>query len=305
MEEAHSSAYALHLGSTKMYNTIRENYWWSGMKRDVAEFVAKCLRRKDAIWMIIDLLTKFAYFLAVHSVYSIEKLAQLYIDEIVKLHGTDGQSEKTIQTLEDMLRACVINFTGSWDRHLPLVEFAYNNSFQSSIDQGYRERLKVAQDRQKSYANKRRKDLEFEIDDKVFLKVSPWKGVIRFANRGKLNPRYIGPFHIIERIGPVAYKLELPPELDRIHNVFHVSMLKKYVLDPSHILETPPIELHEDLKFKVQLVRILDRKDRVLRNKSIPMVKVLWKNARMEEMTWEVEHQMRSQYPHLFVESGK
>ncbi|EOX93847.1 Uncharacterized protein TCM_002815 [Theobroma cacao] len=102
---------------------------------------------------------------------------------------------------------------------------------------------------------------------------SAMTGVIRFAKRGKLNPRYIGPFHIIERIGPVAYRLELPPELDRIHNVFHVSMLKKYVPDPSHILETPPIELHEDLKFEVQPVRILDRKDRVLRNKSIPMVK--------------------------------
>ncbi|EOY21675.1 Uncharacterized protein TCM_013741 [Theobroma cacao] len=114
------------------------------------------------------------------------------------------------------------------------------------------------------------------------------KGVIRFASRGKLNPRYIGPFRIIERIGPVAYRLELPSELGRIHNVFHVSMLKKYVPDPSHILETPPIELQEDLKFEVQPVRILDRKDRVLRNKNIPMVKVLWKNARMEEMTWEV-----------------
>ncbi|EOY08397.1 Gag protease polyprotein [Theobroma cacao] len=134
--------------------------------------------------------------------------------------------------------------------------------------------------------------------------VAIWSGVIRFAKREKLNPRYIGPFRIIERIGPVAYRLELPPELDRIHNVFHISMLKKYVPDPSHILETPPIELHEDLKFEVKPVRILDRKDRVLRNKSIPMVKVLWKNARMEEMTWEVESQMRNQYPHLLFESG-
>ncbi|XP_017985366.1 PREDICTED: uncharacterized protein LOC108663957 [Theobroma cacao] len=105
------------------------------------------------------------------------------------------------------------------------------------------------------------------------------KGVIRLVKRGKLNPRYVGPFHIIERIGPVAYRLELPAELDWIHNVFHVSMLKKYVPDPSHILEAPPIELHEDLKFEVQPVRILDQKYWVLRNKSILMVKVLWKNA--------------------------
>ncbi|EOY16971.1 Uncharacterized protein TCM_036055 [Theobroma cacao] len=257
---------------------------------------------------------------------------------------TNGQSERTIQTLEDMLRACVIDFTRSWDKHLPLVEFAYNNSFQSCIGMApyealygrkcrtllcwdevgerklfnvelidltndkikvIRERLKTAQDKQKSYSDRRRKNLEFEVDDRVFLKVFPWKGVIRFAKRGKLNLRYIGPFRIVERIGPVAYRLELPPELDQIHNVFHVSMLKKYVSDPSHILEAPPIELQEDLKFEVQPVRILDRKDRELRNKSIPMVKVLWKNARMEEMTWEVEHQMRNQYLHLFSESGK
>ncbi|WRX28973.1 Integrase [Theobroma cacao] len=276
-------------------------------------------RGKDAIWVIVDRLTKFTNFLAVHSTYSIEKLAQLYIDEIVRLHGvpvsivsdqdprftsrfwskfqealetklkfsttfhpqTDGQSERTIQTMEDMLRACVMDFLGSWDRCLPLVEFAYNNSFQSSIVsvelinltndkiKVIRERLKVAQDRQKSDADKQRKDLEFEIDDRVFLKVSPWKGVIRFANRGKLNPRYIGPFRIIERIGPVVYRLELPSELDQIHNVFHVSMLKKYVPDPSHILEAPSIELHDDLKFEVQPVSILDREERVLRNKSI------------------------------------
>ncbi|XP_017978291.1 PREDICTED: uncharacterized protein LOC108662435 [Theobroma cacao] len=117
------------------------------------------------------------------------------------------------------------------------------------------------------------------------------KSMIRFAKRGKLNLRYIGPFRIIEKFGPVAYRLELAPELDRIHNVFHVSMLKKYVPNPLHILEAPPIELQEDLKFEVQFVRILDRKDRVLRKKNIPMVKVLWKNAWMEEMMWEVEHQ--------------
>ncbi|EOX99665.1 Uncharacterized protein TCM_008409 [Theobroma cacao] len=143
-----------------------------------------------------------------------------------------------------MLRACVIDFTGSWDRHLPLVEFAYNNSFQSSIGMAPYEALyeikcrtplcwdEVAQDRQKSYSDKQRKDLEFEVDDRVFLKVSPWKGVIWFAKREKLNPRYIGPFRIIERIRLVAYRLELPPEFDRIHNVLHVSMLKSMYLIP-------------------------------------------------------------------------
>ena len=138
-----------------------------------------------------------------------------------------------------------------------------------------RERLKVAQDRQKSYVNNRRKELEFEMHNLVFFKAAPWKGVIRFQKKGKLNPRYIGPFRIIERIGPVAYRLELPSKMNRIHNVFHVSMLRKYVLDPSHILEAPPIELNEDLSFEVQPVGIVDQEIKELRNKVFPMVKVL------------------------------
>ena len=163
-----------------------------------------------------------------------------------------------------------------------------------------RERLKVAQDRQKSYADTRRKDLEFEVNDLVFLKVAPWKGVIRFQQRGKLNPRYIGPFRILEKIGPVAYRLELPPELSRIHSVFHVSMLKKYVPDPSHILETPSIELEEDLSFKVQPVAIVDQEMKQLRSKVIPMIKVLWRSDSIEEVTWETEASMRNHYPYLF-----
>ncbi|EOX99936.1 Uncharacterized protein TCM_008970 [Theobroma cacao] len=148
-----------------------------------------------------------------------------------------------------MLRACVIDFTRSWDRHLSLVEFPYNNSFQSSIGMAPYEAL---------YGRKCQTLLCW---DEVVVSCWIMKGVIWFAKWGKLNPRYIGPFLVIERIGPMAYRLELPPELDRIHNVFHVSMLKKYVPDPSHILVTPPIKLQEDLKFKVQLVCILDQKD--------------------------------------------
>ena len=128
-----------------------------------------------------------------------------------------------------------------------------------------RERLKAAQDRQKSYADNRRRALEFQVGDKVFLKISPWKGVIRFHKRGKLNPRYIGPFKVIERVGLVAYRLELPTELDKIHNVFHVSLLKKYLSDPTHILKAPPIELKEYLKFEVQPVQILDRQKKCIK----------------------------------------
>ncbi|GKF57940.1 putative reverse transcriptase domain-containing protein, partial [Tanacetum coccineum] len=179
---------------------------------------------------------------------------------------TDGQSERTIQTLEDMLRACVIYFGKGWDKHLPLVEFSYNNSYHASIKAAsfealyerkcrspvcwaevgdsqltgpeiiqettekivqIRQRLQAARDRQRSYANIRRKPLEFQVGDHVMLKVSPHKGIFRFGKRGKLNPRYIRPFKILERIGLVAYKLELPKKLSSIHNTFHVSNLKK------------------------------------------------------------------------------
>ena len=179
---------------------------------------------------------------------------------------TDGQSERVIQTLEDML-SCVIDYEGSWDRHIPLVEFVYNNSFKSSIGMApyealygrkcrtplcwtelsekkligpdlileteekvkmIRERLKVVIDRQKSYADMKRKDIRYQIVDKVFLKVSPWKKVMRFRKKGKLNPRFIGPYEVIEKVGPVAYRLALPLNLEKIHNVFHVSMLRRY-----------------------------------------------------------------------------
>ena len=148
-----------------------------------------------------------------------------------------------------------------------------------------RARLKAAQDRQKSYADKRRKDLEFKVEDRVFLKLSPWKGVVHFGKRGKLSPRYIGPFEIVERIGPVAYMLDLPEELSRVHNVFHISMLRKYISDPSHVLETPKIELRDDLSYEEQPVQILGREEKELRNKTISLVKVLWRNHLVEEAT--------------------
>ena len=123
----------------------------------------------------------------------------------------------------------------------------------------------------------------------AFLKVAPWKGVIRFKNREKLNLRHFEQFWILERIGPVAYCLELPLELNPTRNVFHISMLRKYIHDPSHVLEAPTFELQEDLSFKVQLVDVNDREMKRLRSKVIPMVKVLWRSDSVEEMTWETE----------------
>src|SRR5262249_19459675 len=163
-----------------------------------------------------------------------------------------------------------------------------------------RKRLLAAQSRQKSYADQRRKDLAFEVGDHVFLKVSPTKGVVRFGQRGKLNPRYIGPFEILEKIGAVAYRLALPPSLDGVHDVFHVSMLKKYMADPSHVVEHLSVAIQPDLTFVEHPIRILDRKTQELRTKSIPLVKVLWQHHSSEEATWELEEDVRKKYPELF-----
>ena len=252
---------------------------------------------------------------------------------------TDGQSERTIQTLEDMLRACVLDFGGSWDEHLSLIEFAYNNSYHSSIHMAphealygrrcrtplcwdqvvdssvvstdiveeanekirvIRQRLQTAQSRQKSYADRRRRELEFEVGDLVYLKVSPLKGVQRFGLRGKLSPRFIGPFEIVERIGPVAYRLRLPESLAQVHDVFHVSTLRKCLADPSQLATVEATPVQEDLPYVESPVQILDRKEKVLRNKIVSLVKVLWPGQKYEEATWEPEAQMQSTYLYLF-----
>ena len=132
-------------------------------------------------------------------------------------------------------------------------------------------------------------DLVFEVGDMVFLRISPWKGVLRFGKHGKLSPWYIGPYRIVERIGEVAYRLEFPYDLDSIHDVFYVSMLRKYILDPSHVLTEQPVEIQENLTYEEEPVQILDRREQVLRNKTIPLVKVLYRSHTVEEATWEHE----------------
>jgi len=382
---------------------LKTHYWWPGMKRDIAEYVARCLtcqqvkaehqkpggllqplpipiwkwehitmdfvvgmprslKHHDAIWVVVDRLTKSAHFLPLRTSYNAEQLAELYIKEIMRLHGvplsivsdrdtkfasqfwhafqtamgtelnlstafhpqTDGQSERTIQTLEDMLRACALNCAGKWDRHLPLAEFAYNNSYHSSIEmapyealyrrrcrtpvcwdevgerklsrvelidqtkeiiQKIRERLRAAQDRQKSYTDVRRRPLIFNIGDHVFLKISPSKGSLRFGKKAKLTPRYIGPFEILQKVGPVAYLLALPPNLQGIHDVFHVSQLLTYIPDPQHVISLEPRQLKENLTYVEEPNRIIDRTDRVLRNRTIPFVKVQWKHHQTADAT--------------------
>ncbi|GJU21558.1 putative reverse transcriptase domain-containing protein [Tanacetum coccineum] len=193
---------------------------------------------------------------------------------------TDGQSERTIQTLEDMLRACVIDFGKGWERHLALVEFSYNNSYHASIKATPFEALYGRKDQQRSYANVRRKPLEFQVGDRVMLKVSPQKGVIRFGKRGKLNPRYIGPFKILKRVGPVAYTLELPEELSNVHSTFHVSNLKKCLSEESLVIPMKELQLKDKLNFVEELVEIMDREVKQLKQSRICIVKVRWNSKR-------------------------
>ncbi|GJV31180.1 putative reverse transcriptase domain-containing protein [Tanacetum coccineum] len=333
----------------------------------------------DAIWVIVDRLTKSAHFLPIREDYKTEKLARIYINEIVARHGvpvsiisdrdgrfashlwqalqkalgtklhmstayhpeTDGQSERTIQTLEDMLRACVMDFGGSWDAHLPLIEFSYNNSYHTSVKCApfealygrkcrspviwtevgesqligpelvqettekifqIKERLKTARSRQKSYADKRRKPLEFKVGDRVLLKVSPWKGVVRFGKKGKLAPRYVGPFEIVECVGPVAYRLKLPQELSCVHDTFHVSNLKKCLAEPDVQVPLDEIEIDENLRFVEEPIEIVERDVKKLKRRRIPLVKVRWNSRQGAEYTWEREDQFRKKYPNLFSE---
>ncbi|XP_052187706.1 uncharacterized protein LOC127798285 [Diospyros lotus] len=162
------------------------------------------------------------------------------------------------------------------------------------------EKMRISQSRQKSYADQRRRNLEFLVGDKAYLKVSPFKSVIRGKRKGKLSPRFIGPYEILEKIGLVAYRLALPVALSNIHDVFHVSQLRKHEPDPTQVLRNETIEIRNDLTYPEEPVRILDQRDQVLRNKVIPLVKVLWGNHDEEEATWEREEEMKISYPHLF-----
>ena len=164
-----------------------------------------------------------------------------------------------------------------------------------------RDNIKVAQDRQKSYADKRRKPIMFQVGDKVMLKVSPWKGVVRFGKRGKLSPRYVGPFIIKERVGQVAYRLELPREMQGIHSTFHVSNLKKCLADTAMEVPLQEIKVDEKLRYTEEPVAIIDRKVRKLRNVEIPLVKVQWKYHKGSDATWETKRDMKTKYPHLFA----
>ncbi|GJW09913.1 putative reverse transcriptase domain-containing protein [Tanacetum coccineum] len=299
---------------------------WDNITMDFVTKLPKSSQGYDTIWVIVDRLTKSAIFMPMRETDPMDKLARMYLKEVVTKHGipvsiicdrdprfasnfwkslqkalgtsldmstayhpqTDGQSERTIQTLEDMLRACVIDFGNGWVKHLPLVEFSYNNSYHASIKAApfealygrkchspvcwtevgqvqltglelvqettkriiqIKQRIQTARDRQKSYADLKRKPMEFQVGDKVMLKVSPLKGVVRFGKRGKLNPRYVRPFKVLKKVGAISYKLELPQELSRVHNTFHVSNLKKCYSDDPLVVPLKGLQVDDKLHF--------------------------------------------------------
>jgi hypothetical protein len=353
---------------------------WESISMDFITGLPSC-QGKDSIWVIVDRLTKSAHFLAVKTTMTASQYAEMYVREIVRLHGTpksivsdrgsvwtsqfwrafqkdmstrldmssafhpqtDGQTERVNQVLEDMLRACVLDFHVNWVKHLPLVEFAYNNSYHSTIGMApfealygrpcrsptcwaeygdkflhgtdyvrdatekmelIKKRIQTAQSRQKSYYDKHKSQRAFEVGSKVLLKVSPIRGVKRFGKKGKLSPRFVGPFEILERIGEVAYRLQLPERMAGVHNVFHVSMLRKHLRDDSdsQVLDTSDLQIDPDMSFVENPVRILARDVKKTRRTDIPIVKVQWSLHGPEDASWVLEEEIRKSYPHLLEE---
>jgi hypothetical protein len=234
-----------------------------------------------------------------------------------------------------MLRACVLNDGPKWDQHLPLAEFSYNNSYQESIEMSHfnalygwpyctllswsesdervifgpdivaeaeekvrqiRANLLTTQSRQKSYTNKRRHALELEVGNHMYIRVSPMKGVRRFGIKGKLDPRYIGLYPILEKYGPLAYRVELPSGLSEVHNIFQMSQLKKCLKPPTDVTIKDNILLEPNLTYKCYPIKAFDQQDRVTRNKTIRFYKVQWNNHSKDEATWECEDYLRSNF---------
>jgi hypothetical protein len=257
---------------------------------------------------------------------------------------TDGKTERVNQILEDMLRACALQYGRSWDKNLSYAESSYNNSYQESLKMApfemlygrrcrtplfwnetgerkvfrpdilqegekqvrmVRENLRVTQSRQKSYTDHRRRELSFEVGDFVYLKVSPMRGLRCFKARGKLAQRFIGPFKILERRGEVAYQLELPSQLFHVHDVFHVSQLRKCLRVPEEQIPMEELDAKEDLSYQEYPVKILEMSERVTRNRKIKMCNAQWSHHTEEEATWEREKELKAEFPSFFFDQSE
>ncbi|WVZ49170.1 hypothetical protein U9M48_000547 [Paspalum notatum var. saurae] len=338
-----------HLKPAGMLQPLAVPSWkWEDIHMDFIVGLPRTQKGYDSIWVIIDRLTKSAHFIPVKVIYHANTYAELYIARIVSLHGvprsiTSDRGSLFVSRFGNKLA------NRSWHHFDPQLripsanqwpnreaEFAYNNSYQKSLEMapfealyGRRCRtplnwselgeriifgpdlvtqaeeqvklihsnLKRAQSRQKSYSDKRRRPLVFEIDDHVYLRVSPMKGVHRFGVKGKLAPRYVGPFKITEKCGPVAYRLQLPPYLVAVHDVFHVSQLKKCLRVPEEAVDTSQIQIEPDLIYEEHPIKILDQKQRATRRKAINFYKVQRSNHSEEEATWEQEEYLQTKYP--------
>ncbi|GJV41436.1 hypothetical protein Tco_1419876 [Tanacetum coccineum] len=233
---------------------------------------------------------------------TLQKVLETRLDLSTAWHPqADGQSKRMIQILEDIMRAwsALILWAEIGESSLTRLELVQETNDKVVL---VKERPKVARDHQKSYVDYRRKPLKFKVGDRVLLRVSPWKGVVRFGKKGKLAPRYVGPFEILERIGLVAYRLRLPEELNSVHDTFHVSNLKKCLADANLHVPLDEIKVDKTLRFVEEPVEIMDREIKRLKRRKVALVKVRWNSKRGPEFTWEHEDQMRIKYPQLFVD---
>nr|GFA47468.1 putative reverse transcriptase domain-containing protein [Tanacetum cinerariifolium] len=308
-----------------MDQDMKKLYCWLNMKTDIATYVSNyltCAKVKAEHQRLSGLLVQPAIpvwkwdNITMDFITKLPKLSQGFntIWVVIAMGETDGQSERTIQTLEDMLHACVIDFGKGWVKHSPLVKFSYNNSYHASIKVTpyealygrkcrsplcwakvgeaqlngpemiqemteniilIKERIQAAQDRQKNYADRKRKPMEFKVKDRIMLKVSPWKGVIRFIKQGKLN--------------------------SRVHHTFHVSNLKKCYADEPLAMPLEEVHIEETLQFVEEPVEIMEREIKRLKQSRIPLVKVHWNSKRGPEFTWECEDSFKQKYQHLFT----
>nr|GEU72392.1 putative reverse transcriptase domain-containing protein [Tanacetum cinerariifolium] len=320
---------------------------WDNITMDFVTKLPKSSQGYDTIWVIVDRLIKSAIFTPIRETDSMDKLARIYLKEVVTRHEipisiisdrdprftsnfwrslqnalstrldmsivynpeTDGQNKRTIQTLEDMLRACVIDFGKGWVNHLPLFEFSYNNSYNASIKAAPFEALYGRKCRspvcwtEVGEAQILSLELIQETTDKMVQIKQRMQAarVIRFDKRGKLNPRYVGPFKVLERVGDVGYKLDLLEELSRVHNTFHVSNLKKCHADEPLAVLLDGLHFDDKLYFVEEPVEIMEREVKRLKQSRIPLVKVRWNSKRGPEFTWEREDQFRKKYRHLFA----